>query len=142
MNTILAKKKDCKPSWYIIDASGKTLGRLAARIVTIIRGKHKPLYTPNLNFGDKVIVINAGKIRVTGNKAQDKIYYHYSGYPGGLKRENYAKIAKRKPIFPLEQAIKGMLPRGPLGRDCFKNVKIYAGEDHPHQAQNPKVLEV
>jgi large subunit ribosomal protein L13 len=127
MNTILAKKKDINPSWYIIDASGKTLGRLASKIVTIIRGKHKPLYTPNLNMGDKVIVINAEKIRVTGNKAEDKIYYHYSGYPGGLKQENYAKVVKRKPTFPLEQAIKGMLPHGPLGSECFRNVKIYAG---------------
>jgi large subunit ribosomal protein L13 len=142
MNTIVAKKKDINPSWFIIDASGKTLGRLAAGIVTIIRGKHKPLFTPHLNLGDKVIVVNAEKIRVTGNKAQDKIYYHHTGYPGGIKQENYAKVAKRKPTFPLEQAIKGMLPHGPLGRECFRNVKIYAGPEHPHQAQNPKVLEV
>jgi large subunit ribosomal protein L13 len=142
MKTILAKKRDIKPSWYIVDASGKTLGRLAARIVTIIRGKHKPLYTPNLNLGDKIIVINAEKIRVTGNKMQDKIYYHHTGYPGGLKQENYAKVVKRKPTFPLEEAIRGMLPHGPLGRVCFHNVKIYAGQNHPHQAQNPQVLEI
>jgi large subunit ribosomal protein L13 len=142
MNTILAKKKDINPTWYIVDASGKTLGRLAARIVTIIRGKNKAIYTPNLNLGDKVIVINAEKIRVTGNKATDKMYYRHTGYPGGLKQENYAKIAKRKPTFPLEQAIKGMLPHGPLGRVCFHNVKIYAGQDHPHQAQQPHILEI
>jgi large subunit ribosomal protein L13 len=142
MNTILAKKKDIKPNWYIVDASGKTLGRLASKIVTIIRGKNKALYTPNLNLGDKVIVINANKIRVTGNKVNDKIYYHHTGYPGGIKQETYAKVVKRKPTFPLEQAIKGMLPHGPLGRDCFGNVKIYAGEAHPHQAQKPQVLEI
>jgi large subunit ribosomal protein L13 len=142
MNTILAKKKDIKPAWFIIDGTGKTLGRLASKIVNIIRGKTNPLYTPNLNLGDKVIVINAEKIRVTGNKAQDKIYYHHTGYPGGIKQENYAKVAKRKPTFPLEQAIKGMLPHGPLGRECFRNVKVYAGPNHPHQAQSPKALEL
>ena len=142
MNTILAKKKDIKPEWFLVDAAGKTLGRLAANIVTIIRGKHKPLYTPHLNLGDKIVVINVDKIRVTGRKETDKIYYHHTGYPGGLKQENYAKVFKRKPAFPLEQAIKGMLPRGPLGRDCFRNVKIYAGENHPHQAQNPKALNI
>jgi large subunit ribosomal protein L13 len=142
MNTILAKKKDIKPNWYIVDASGKTLGRLASKIVTIIRGKNKALYTPNLNLGDKVIVINANKIRVTGNTANDKIYYHHTGYPGGIKQETFAKVVKRKPTFPLEQAIKGMLPHGPLGRDCFGNVKIYAGEAHPHQAQKPQVLDI
>jgi len=140
MKTILATQKDIKPDWYLVDASGKTLGRLAAKIVLIIRGKNKPLYTPNLNLGDKVIVINAEKIRVTGRKAENKIYYRYSGYPGGLKQENYAKVIKRKPTFPLEQAIKGMLPHGPLGRKCFQNVKIYAGTNHPHQAQNPQAL--
>src|SRR3972149_755386 len=119
MKTILAKQKDIKPVWYIVDASGKTLGRLAAKIVMVIRGKNKPLYTPNLNLGDKVIVINADKIHVTGKKPQDKIYYHYSGYPGGLKQEPFFKVFKRKPAFPLEQAIKGMLPAGPLGSICF-----------------------
>jgi large subunit ribosomal protein L13 len=142
MKTILAKQKDINPSWFIIDASGKTLGRLASKIVTIIRGKNKPLYTPYLNLGDKVIVINASKIKVTGKKAQDKIYYHYSGYPGGLSEETFAKVIKRKPTFPLEQAVKGMLPRGPLGRKCFLNVKIYAGAAHPHQAQNPQALDL
>ena len=142
MNTIMAKKKDIKPNWFLVDATGKHLGRLASKIVTIIRGKNKALYTPHLNMGDKVIIINADKIRVTGNKATDKMYYRHTGYPGGLKQENYAKIFKRKPTFPLEQAIKGMLPHGPLGRDCFLNVKIYAGEAHPHQAQNPQALEI
>lgn len=140
MKTILAKEKDIKPVWYLVDASGKTLGRLAAKIINIIRGKNKPLYTPHLNMGDKVIVINADKIRVTGRKATDKIYYHHTGYPGGIKQEPYFKVAKRKPCFPLETAIKGMLPSGPLGTKCFQNVKIYAGAEHPHKAQNPQVL--
>ncbi|HEQ71566.1 MAG TPA: 50S ribosomal protein L13 [Spirochaetia bacterium] len=142
MKTILAKQKDIAPAWYVVDASGKTLGRLATQIVTIIRGKNKPLYTPNLNMGDKVIVVNADKIRVTGNKEKGKIYYRHTGYPGGLKQEPYFKIVKRKPCFPLEHAIKGMLPHGPLGRRCFQNVKIYAGAQHPHQAQNPQVLDL
>jgi large subunit ribosomal protein L13 len=142
MKTIFAKKKDINPNWYIVDAAGKTLGRLAAKIVPIIRGKNKPLYTPHLNLGDKVIVINAEKIKVTGNKGENKIYYRHTGYPGGLKQETYAKVSRRKPTFPLEKAIKGMLPHGPLGRECFLNVKIYAGQDHPHQAQKPQVLDL
>lgn len=142
MKTIFVKKKDVKNRWYIIDAQGKTLGRLAAKIVPILRGKHKAYYTPHMEVGDKVIVINAEKIRVTGNKLREKVYYRHSGYPGGLKSENLEKVLARKPIFPLEHAIKGMLPKGPLGRKLFKNVKVYAGSEHPHLAQKPEELKI
>jgi large subunit ribosomal protein L13 len=142
MKTIFAKKRDITQKWYIVDAEGKTLGRLAAGVVPILRGKHKAIYTPHMEVGDKIVIINADKIQVTGKKTQQKMYYRHSGYPGGLKSENLAKKIQKKPTFPLEHAIKGMLPRGRMGRKLFKNVKVYAGAEHPHQAQNPEKLDV
>ena len=142
MKTIFLKKKDITHKWYIIDAQGKTLGRLAAKIVPILRGKHKAYYTPHMEVGDKVIVINAEKIKVTGRKLEQKIYYSHSGYPGGLKSESLAKIKARKPAFPLKHAIKGMLPKGSLGRKLFNNVKVCVGSNHPHLAQKPEELKL
>ncbi|RPJ06856.1 MAG: 50S ribosomal protein L13 [Spirochaetaceae bacterium] len=140
MKTIWTKPKDVQEQWFIIDAEGKTLGRVAAKVASIVRGKEKAIFTPHLNFGDKVVIINAEKIHISGKKAQNKMYYQHSGYIGGMKSSNFAKMIVRKPTFPLEQAIKGMLPHGPLGRKCFQNVKIYAGTQHPHVAQKPQEL--
>ncbi len=142
MKTIFIKPKDVKRTWYVINAEGKTLGRVAAKVAYILRGKHKPYYTPHQEIGDFVVVINADKIKVTGNKREGKLYYRYSGYPGGLRVETYADVAAKKPTYPLERAIKGMLPKGPLGRKLFTNAKIYAGENHPHTAQQPEILEL
>lgn len=142
MKTIFLKQKEIQQKWYIIDATNKTLGKIATKIVTILRGKHKPIYTPHMEVGDRIIVINAEKIAVSGRKRTDKLYYRHSGYPGGLKVETFEKVLIRKPRFPLEHAIKGMLPKGPLGRKLFRNVKVYAGDQHPHQAQKPEVLEI
>ena len=142
MKTIFLKEKDICQKWFVIDAAGKTLGRVAVKVVTLLRGKHKPYYTPHMEVGDKVIVINADKITVTGRKLSDKKYYKHSGYLGSLKVETLNKVLKRKPQFPLEHAIKGMLPKGPLGRKLFNNVKVYKGETHPHEAQKPEILEI
>ena len=142
MKTIWTKPKDVKEKWYIINAEEITLGKLAAKVATIIRGKNKAIFSPHLDFGDKVIVINADKVHVSGNKYQNKIYYRHTGHPGGIKSETFAKVIARKPTFPVEQAIKGMLPKGPLGRKCFKNVKVYAGSQHPHLAQQPEELTI
>jgi large subunit ribosomal protein L13 len=142
MRTIFVKKKDITQKWYVINAEGKTLGRVAAKVIPLLRGKNKPYYTPHLEVGDKVVIINADKIRVSGKKLQQKLYYRHTGYPGGIKLENLAKRRQRKPTFPLEHAIKGMLPKGRLGRKLFRNVKIYAGSEHPHSAQMPEVLDI
>jgi large subunit ribosomal protein L13 len=142
MTTFTAKPKNIKHDWYIIDASNKTLGRLATTIASYLRGKHKPEFTTHIDTGDYIIVINADKIRVTGNKESDKIYRHYSGYPGGLKTTSFASMMKKTPKRVLELAVKGMLPKGPLGRQMFRKLKIYAGPEHPHTAQNPQVLEI
>lgn len=142
MKTIFLKEKDIEQKWYIVDAAGKTLGRVAVKIANILRGKHKPSYTPHMEVGDRVIVINAEKVAVTGKKRSDKLYYKHSGYPGGLRSENFEKMISRKPKYPLEHAIKGMLPKGPLGRKLFRNVKVYTGDSHPHMAQKPEVLEI
>ena len=142
MKTIFVKPKDITRKWYLIDAEGVILGKLAARVATILRGKHKPIFTPNMEVGDFVVVINAEKVVVTGRKEQQKMYYRYSGYPGGLTAENYSDMIKKKPTFPLEHAIKGMLPKGRLGRKLFNNVKIYAGPEHPHAAQKPEKIEI
>jgi len=142
MKTIFIKEKEITQKWYIIDASGKTLGKIAVVAATLLRGKHKPTYTPHMEVGDKVIIINADKFVVTGRKLDNKIYHRHSGYIGGLRSETLNKILKRKPQFPLEHAIKGMLPKGPLGRKLFTNVKVYAGENHPHIAQKPEVYEI
>jgi large subunit ribosomal protein L13 len=142
MRTIFVKKKDITQKWYVINAEGKILGRVAATVIPLLRGKNKPYYTPHLEVGDKVVIINADKIKVSGKKLQQKLYYRHTGYPGGIKLENLAKRMQRKPTFPLEHAIKGMLPKGRLGRKLFRNVKIYAGSEHPHSAQMPEVLDV
>ncbi len=142
MKTIFLKPKELSRKWYLIDASDKILGRVAVKAANILRGKTKPYYAPHMDMGDFVIIVNADKVAVTGNKLADKMYYRHSGYPGGLKTENLGKRIQKKPTFPLEHAIKGMLPKGRLGRKLFNNVKIYVGDKHPHDAQKPQVLEV
>lgn len=142
MKTIFVKPKEVVRKWYLVDAEGATLGRLAAKVASLLRGKHKPVYTPHQEVGDYVIVVNAGKIAVTGNKLNDKLYYRHSGYPGGLRSEPLGKILTRKPTFPIEHAIKGMLPKNRLGRKLFTNVKVYAGPTHPHAAQRPERIEI
>jgi len=140
MKTYSAKSETVKRDWYIVDASGKTLGRLAAELAHRLRGKHKPEFTPHVDTGDYIVVINAEKVRVTGNKAKDKIYHHYTGYPGGIKSISFEKLIQKAPEMTIHSAVKGMLPRGPLGRAIFKKLKVYAGETHPHSAQQPQVL--
>lgn len=142
MKTIYVKPKDVERKWYIVDASGKPLGRVAAKIATILQGKNKAYYSPHQELGDYVVVVNADKIAVTGNKRKAKLYYRHSGYAGGLKVESFEKAIARKPTFPLETAIRGMLPKNRLGRKLFNNVKVYAGENHPHGAQQPEQLEI
>ena len=142
MKTIYVKPKDVVRKWYVIDAAGKTLGRIAVKAATFLRGKNKPEYTPHQEVGDYVIIVNAGKVAVTGRKRTQKFYYRYSGFPGGMKSESFEKVIARKPGFPLETAIRGMLPKNRLGRKLFKNVKVYAGGSHPHGAQQPEVLEI
>jgi large subunit ribosomal protein L13 len=128
--------------WFIVDAEGVTLGRLATKVASILRGKHKPEYTPHQEVGDYVIVVNAGKVNVTGRKRERKMYYRHTGYPGALRTENFARMIAKKPVFPVENAIRGMLPKNRLGRKLFKNVKVYPGANHPHAAQRPETLEV
>lgn len=142
MKTFVAKPATVKRDWYVVDAEGKTLGRIATEIATRLRGKHKPEYTPHVDTGDYIIVVNAEKVTVTGNKAQDKIYYSHSGYPGGLKSMSFEKLQAKKPEMIIEAAVKGMLPRGPLGRDMFRKLKVFAGPEHNHAAQQPKPLEI
>lgn len=142
MKTFVAKPNEVKRKWYVVDANGKILGRLASQIATILRGKHKPIYSPHMDVGDHVIIINAEKIRVTGKKASVKRYYRYTGYPGGLRFDTYSDLIKKHPERILEKAIWGMLPHNKLGRKMYKKLKIYAGENHPHQAQKPEKLEI
>jgi large subunit ribosomal protein L13 len=142
MTTFTAKPGDISRDWFLIDATDKVLGRLAVEIAKRLRGKHKSIYTPHVDTGDFVVVVNAEKIRVTGNKAKDKMYYRHSGYPGGLYEMNYSKMHTRFPTRPLELAVKGMLPKGPLGYAMLKKLKIYSGAQHPHAAQRPQALEV
>jgi large subunit ribosomal protein L13 len=141
MKTIFLKKEDIPRKWYLIDARDKTLGRLATKVVTLLRGKTKAAFTPNQEMGDYIVIVNADQVRVTGRKTSDKLYYRHSGYPSGLKSETYSQVIARKPTYPLEHAIKGMLPKNRLGRKLFNNVKIYAGESHPHAAQKPEKIE-
>jgi large subunit ribosomal protein L13 len=141
VRTFTAKTAEIKREWYVIDAENQTLGRLAAQIAPILRGKHKPIYTPHLDCGDFVIVINADKVRVTGRKLDQKTYYRYSGYPGGISSISLRDQLARHPERVLEGAVRGMLPKNSLGRQMFKKLKVYAGGDHPHQAQQPKPLE-
>jgi large subunit ribosomal protein L13 len=142
MKTFVAKPETVQRDWYVVDATDKTLGRLASEIALRLRGKHKPEYTPHVDTGDYIIVINAEKIAVTGRKAQDKMYYAHSGYPGGLKETNFEKLIAHKPEMVLEKAVKGMLPKGPLGRAMFRKMKVYAGAEHKHTAQQPQVLDI
>ena len=142
MKTLSAKPADVVHDWYIVDAEGKTLGRLATQIALRLRGKHKPSFTPHVDTGDFIVVINADKVTVTGKKAQDKKYYRHSGYPGGIKETNFTKLIAHKPTMVLEKAVKGMLPKGPLGYATIKKLKVYAGTDHPHAAQQPKQLDI
>jgi large subunit ribosomal protein L13 len=142
MKTISANAATVTRDWYVVDARGKTLGRLAAEIAHQLRGKHKPEYTPHVDTGDYIVVINAGEIQVTGNKAQDKKYYRHTGYPGGIRETSFAKLRAEHPERPLKLAVKGMLPRGPLGRQMLAKLKIYGGSEHPHLAQQPKQLEL
>ena len=138
----MTKNKDVQREWYVVDAAGQTLGRLAARVARILRGKHKPTYSPSVDTGDFVIVVNAEQIHVTGRKLDQKIYYRYSGYPGGLKEITLRNLLQRHPARVIEHAVRGMLPKNRLGRQMFKKLKVYAGPDHPHAAQQPKQLEL
>jgi large subunit ribosomal protein L13 len=142
VKTFSAKQDQIEREWYVVDAQGKTLGRLASSIATILRGKHKPIYTPHLDCGDFVIVINADKVRVTGRKMDQKFYYRHSGYPGGLSRIRLRDQLNKHPERVLQAAVKGMLPKNKLGRRMFKKLKVYAGGSHPHQAQRPKTIEL
>lgn len=142
MKTYSVKADEIKREWYLINAEGKTLGRLASEIAKILKGKHKPIYSPHLDCGDYVIVINAEKIRVTGRKLDQKIYYRHSGYPGGLKSITLREQLAKHPERVIKAAVKGMLPKNRLGRKMLKKLKVYAGASHPHQAQKPKVLEL
>ena len=142
MKTYSAKPNAVEQEWYIVDAEGKTLGRLASEIAHRLRGKHKPEYTPHVDTGDYIVVVNAEKIQVTGNKAKDKIYYKHTGYVGNLKSISFEKLIDKAPERVLQTAVKGMLPKNPLGRKMFSKLKVYAGESHPHAAQQPKELNI
>lgn len=140
MKTYTAKPLEVERKWYVVDADGQTLGRLAAQVASILRGKHKPTYTPHVDTGDHVIIINAEKIHLTGNKLQDKKYYRHSGYPGGIKSVTAGEVLKRHPERVIRAAVWGMIPHNKLGRQVFTKLKIYAGPEHPHQAQTPETL--
>lgn len=142
MKTFSAKPETVKRDWYVVDATGLTLGRLATEVASRLRGKHKPEYTPHVDTGDYIVIVNAEKIQVTGNKAQDKMYYSHTGFPGGLKSMNFEKLNQRAPERIIELAVKGMLPRNPLGRAMYRKMKVYAGASHPHAAQQPQELKV
>ncbi len=142
MKTYSAKPNEIEREWYVVDATGKTLGRLASEIAKILRGKHKPIYTPHVDCGDFVIVVNADKVRVTGRKLDQKIYYRHSGYPGGLKSISLRDQLARHPERVIQLAVRGMLPKNRLGRRMIKKLKVYASPEHPHQAQQPKPLEL
>ena len=142
MKTFSAKPHEVTRDWFVVDASGKVLGRLAAELARRLRGKHKPEFTPHVDTGDYIVVLNADKLRVTGNKAKDKIYYRHSTYPGGIYSTNFEKLHARHPGRVLEMAVKGMLPKGPLGYAMLRKMKVYSGTVHPHTAQQPKTLEI
>ncbi|HHS96601.1 MAG TPA: 50S ribosomal protein L13 [Chloroflexi bacterium] len=142
VKTYVTKPSDVEREWFVVDAEGKTLGRLASEVAKILRGKHKPNYSPSVDVGDYVIVINAEKIRVTGRKLDQKYYYRHSGYPGGLKAIRLRDMLARHPTRVIEHAVRGMLPKNRLGRRMFKKLKVYAGPDHPHKAQRPKPLDL
>ena len=140
--TTILKQDQVQRDWYIVDASGKTLGRLATRIATVLRGKNNPGYVPFMDNGDFVVVVNAEKIHVTGNKREDKTYWRHTGYPGGLKLTSFKEAMEKDPTFAVRNAVKGMLPHNRLGRRLMKKLKIYAGPEHPHKAQQPEQLEI
>jgi len=142
MKTISAKPAEVRRGWYLVDAQGKTLGRLATELARRLRGKHKPIYTPHVDTGDYIVVVNAEKVRVTGRKLTDKIYHRHTGYIGNMKAESLEKLLQRAPEQAIEQAVKGMLPRTPLGRSMLKKLKVVRGAEHPHQAQQPIPLEI
>jgi len=142
VKTISAKPETVKRDWYVVDASGKTLGRLASEIARRLRGKHKPEFTPHVDTGDYIIVVNAGQIQVTGNKGEDKMYYRHTEFPGGIKGVSFNKLIAKKPEQVIETAVKGMLPKGPLGYAMFSKLKVYGGAEHPHAAQQPQALEI
>lgn len=142
MKTLSAKPETVKRDWYVVDAEGKTLGRIATEIARRLRGKHKAEYTPHVDTGDYIIVINAEKVTVTGNKAKDKMYHAHTGFPGGLKSTTFDKLQAAKPEMIIEKAVKGMLPRGPLGRAMYRKLKVYSGTEHNHAAQQPQVLDI
>lgn len=142
MKTFSAKPETVQHDWYLVDATGKTLGRLAAEIAHRLRGKHKPEYTPHVDTGDYIVVVNAEKVQVTGTKAKDKVYYTHSEFPGGIKDISFEKLIDRAPTRALETAVKGMLPHNPLGRAMFRKLKVYAGTEHPHAAQQPQTLNI
>ena len=142
MKTYSAKPLEVERKWWVIDAEGQTLGRLATTVANILRGKNKPQYTPNVDTGDFVIVINSSKVIVSGNKETDKKYYRHSGYPGGLKVETFKSLMEKNPVAAIEKAVKGMLPHNTLGQEQFNKLKVYSGAEHPHQAQNPQVYEM
>jgi len=140
MKTISAKAETVQRSWYVIDAEGQTLGRLATEVARRLRGKHKTEYTPHVDTGDYIVVVNAEKVKVTGRKASDKTYYRHTGHPGGLKEATFTQMIERSPAKVIELAVKGMLPRNPLGRAMYRKLKVYAGREHPHDAQQPETL--
>ncbi|WP_297802943.1 50S ribosomal protein L13 [Arenimonas sp. GDDSR-1] len=140
--TVSAKPETVQQDWYIVDASGKTLGRLSSELARRLRGKHKPVYTPHVDTGDYIVVINAEKIAVTGKKLQDKMYYRFTGYIGNMKSENLSQALAAHPERVIETAVKGMLPKNPLGRAMFKKLKVYKGSEHPHTAQQPQALDI
>lgn len=142
MNTFMANAQNVERKWYVVDADGMVLGRLATQVANILRGKTKPIYTPHVDTGDYVIIINADKAILTGRKLDQKIYYHHSGYPGGLKETKYRDLLANKSEFALKKAVRGMLPKGPLGNKMFKKLKVYAGAEHPHAAQQPEVIDM
>ncbi len=142
MKTFSAKPESVQRNWYVVDAEKKVLGRLAAEVARRLRGKHKPEYTPHVDTGDYIIVVNAEKIAVTGNKYNDKMYYHHTGYPGGIKGVSFRNMIEKHPTRVIEKAVKGMLPRNKLGRSMLSKLKVYTGTEHAHQAQQPKVLEI
>lgn len=142
MRTFSPKHSELNHDWFIVDASGKTLGRMAAEIAHRLRGKHKPEYAPHMDNGDYVVVINAEKVKVTGNKGTDKIYHSHTGYPGGIKSISFDNLLEKAPERTIQSAVKGMLPKNPLGRKMFRKLKVYPGSEHPHVSQQPKTLEI
>ena len=142
MKTYQATKEELDPKWYVVNAEGKVLGRLSAGLARILKGKNKPTYTPHLDTGDFVIVVNAGKVTLTGKKLKDKIYYHHTGYPGGIRQTTAEKLLAKKPTEVIRIAVKGMLPKNSLGRQMLRKLKVYAGPNHPHEAQKPVAVDL